>query len=99
MAPTISEAIVTATTNFTIRAIRPMPSVPIISPNASLERTVSPLPTSIARTVPNSMIPSPPIWMSPRMTAWPNGVKSVPVSRTTSPVTHVALVAVKRAST
>ncbi len=45
------------------------------------------------------MIPSPPSWMSPRMTAWPKGVKPVPVSRTTRPVTHTALVAVNRAST
>ena len=42
--------------------------------------------------------PSPPIWMSAKITPLPNMLHSVAVSRTISPVTQVALVAVKSAS-
>lgn len=42
--------------------------------------------------------PSPPIWMSARITPLPNMLHSVAVSRTTKPVTQVELVAVKSAS-
>ena len=46
----------------------------------------------------NVMMPSPPSWMSPRMTAWPNPLNAVAVSTTTSPVTQTAEVAVNSAS-
>ena len=72
--------------------------VPIISPSVLLVRTENPRPTTSASTVPNSMMPSPPTWISVRMTAWPKRVKSLPVSRTTRPVTQVALTAVNSAS-
>ena len=42
--------------------------------------------------------PSPPIWTRHRITICPKRENSVPVSLTTRPVTHVAEVAVKRAS-
>ena len=42
--------------------------------------------------------PSPPSWMSTRMTICPNSVKCVPVSTTTRPVTQEADVAVNSAS-
>ena len=45
-----------------------------------------------------AMIPKPPSWISRRMKAWPHPVKYVAVSTTMRPVTHTALVAVKRAS-
>ncbi len=41
------------------------------------------------------MMPKPPTWMSPRITACPKGVQKVAVSTTTSPVRHTAEVAVK----
>ena len=42
------------------------------------------------------MMPSPPSWISTRITACPNSVKSMPVRLTISPVTQVALVEVNR---
>ena len=45
------------------------------------------------------MMPNPPTWMRPTITAWPYRVKAVPVSTTTSPVTQTAEVEVKSAST
>lgn len=44
------------------------------------------------------MKPRPPSWMSVRITSWPKTVQLVNVSRTTRPVTQVALVEVNRAS-
>lgn len=44
------------------------------------------------------MIPRPPSWISPRMTASPKPDQYVGVSTTTRPVTHTALVAVNRAT-
>jgi hypothetical protein len=44
------------------------------------------------------MIPIPPHWISTRITNCPNQEKSLPVDRTVSPVTQVALVAVNSAS-
>ncbi len=44
------------------------------------------------------MMPKPPSWMSARITTCPKGLQWLAVSSTTSPVTQVALVAVKRAS-
>ncbi len=43
-------------------------------------------------------MPIPPAWISTRITTWPSGEKSLPVERTVSPVTQVALVAVNRPS-
>ncbi len=48
----------------------------------------------MASSVATAMYPSPPIWMSPRMTSSPNNDQVVAVSTTTSPVTHTAEVAV-----
>ena len=45
------------------------------------------------------MMPRPPVWIRTRMTSCPNELKTFPVSTTTRPVTHVAEVDVKRAST
>ena len=42
--------------------------------------------------------PMPPVWIRSRMTACPKGDQAVQVSRTTSPVTQTAEVAVNRAS-
>ncbi len=47
----------------------------------------------------NVMMPSPPSWMSARMTVCPKPLKAVAVSTTTRPVTQTAEVAVNRAST
>src|SRR6056297_1835942 len=43
-------------------------------------------------------MPRPPTWISASTTAWPNGLKSPPVSTTIRPVTQTALVAVNNAS-
>jgi hypothetical protein len=48
--------------------------------------------------VENVMIPSPPSWIRTKMTICPKSVKRVAVSATTSPVTQMAEVDVKRAS-
>ena len=45
------------------------------------------------------MMPNPPTWIRPRMTACPNPVQYVGVSTTVNPVTHTALVEVNNAST
>jgi hypothetical protein len=45
------------------------------------------------------MMPRPPVWIKIRMTSCPNELKTFPVSTTTRPVTQVADVDVKRAST
>jgi hypothetical protein len=45
------------------------------------------------------MMPSPPVWIRIRMTSCPNELKTFPVSTITRPVTQVADVDVKRAST
>ena len=60
---------------------------------------VSFLPRRIAKKVDKVIMPSPPICIKSNMTSWPKGEKSNPVSLTISPVTQVALVAVKKAST
>ena len=44
------------------------------------------------------MRPRPPSWIKNRTTVWPNMLKWLPVSTTTRPVTHTALVAVNKAS-
>lgn len=44
------------------------------------------------------IIPSPPIWISTRITACPNVLHADAVGSVTSPVTHVEVVAVNRAS-
>ncbi len=46
--------------------------------------------TSSASSVASVMMPNPPAWMSPRMTAWPKGVQNVAVSTVISPVTQTA---------
>jgi len=97
-APTISNAKVTITTKLTVRASLPMPPVDNTLSSACEVRNDIPLPMSITSIVPNSIMPSPPSWISARMTAWPKIVKSAPVSRTIRPVTHEALVAVNSAS-
>ena len=97
-APTASKKNVTSTTNFTTRPRSPTRSVASISPIALEPRIDRPLPTSIASIVPKIMIPSPPSCISASITACPKGVKSAPVLRTISPVTQVALVAVKSES-
>ena len=51
-------------------------------------------PDSIASPVAISTTPMPPIWIRERITAWPNTDQPVAVSRTTSPVTQTAEVAV-----
>jgi hypothetical protein len=56
------------------------------------------LPSIMAKNVDNVMIPNPPICIRNNITIWPNIEKSFPTSFTTRPVTHVALVAVKKAS-
>ena len=43
-------------------------------------------------------MPKPPIWMSTRIATWPATLQYVGVSTTASPVTHVALTAVNRAT-
>ena len=48
--------------------------------------------------VPVTIMPSPPIWISPRITACPQPVQATAVSTVTRPVTVTALVAVKKAS-
>jgi hypothetical protein len=45
------------------------------------------------------IMPSPPVWIKIRMTSCPNALKTFPVSTITRPVTQVADVDVKRAST
>ena len=55
--------------------------------------------TSREKSVAMVIKPRPPIWMSTSITAWPKNVQYVPVSTTTSPVTQLALVAVKSAGT
>jgi hypothetical protein len=52
-----------------------------------------------AMSVVRVMMPSPPSWMSTRITAWPKNEKSCRVERTAKPVTQQALVAVKMPST
>ena len=44
------------------------------------------------------MKPRPPVWISTSSTTWPKVEYTVPVSRTTSPVTHTAEVEVNSAS-
>ena len=44
------------------------------------------------------MRPRPPSWIKNKTTVWPNMLKWLPVSTTTRPVTHTALVAVNKAS-
>ncbi len=56
------------------------------------------LPSSMKKIVAAAMKPRPPICISNMMTTWPNVENSVPVSRTTSPVTHTAEVDVNSAS-
>jgi hypothetical protein len=54
---------------------------------------------NIRKNVEIVIYPRPPIWMRRSMTICPNKDQWVPVSTTTSPVTHVAEVAVKIAVT
>jgi len=98
IAPITSAASAMNTTKMAARVSLPSGSAASISPSAAELRNDRLLPTTIASTVPNSMMPSPPSWIRARMTTCPKRVKSSPVSRTTSPVTHVALTAVNRAS-
>ncbi len=56
-------------------------------------------PSDIAANVDIVIIPNPPIWIRNNITSWPKIEKSTAVSRTISPVTHVPLVAVNKAST
>ena len=51
---------------------------------------------SFAKSVAMVMKPRPPIWISTSTTTWPKKDQCVPVSTMTSPVTQLALVAVKR---
>ena len=46
----------------------------------------------------NVISPSPPSWIRNNSTIWPNSVRPLPTSNTTSPVTVTAEVAVKIAS-
>lgn len=70
---TVSKAsIVTATRRMTPRTsprLRVWVSAWAISEDFSLSRP----PTNRPRSVAAVMIPKPPIWMSPRITTWPNG--------------------------
>ena len=61
--------------------------------------SVSFLPKSIAKKVERVIMPRPPICIRNSMISRPIPEKSAPVSFTISPVTHVALVEVKNAST
>ena len=74
-------------------------STPYASISTNSLCTLRRRPTSTSRKVPNVVIPRPPSWMSVRTTNWPKRVSSEPISMTESPVTHVALVAVKSAAT
>jgi hypothetical protein len=59
---------------------------------------VSRLPNNIAKAVEKVIMPSPPNCISSNITDWPKIEKKLPVSFTTRPVTHTALVLVKSAS-
>ena len=61
-------------------------------------RTLSRRPSMISRKVPTVMMPTPPTWISDRMTTCPNVEKTEPMSTTLRPVTQVALVDVKSAT-
>ncbi len=99
---------VAATTSWTARVTSARPiSTCRRSPRLSTLRSVLATscrrrPSRLERSITSSdatvMKPSPPIWMSARMTPWPKPLQWVPVSTTASPVTHTAEVAVKNAS-
>ena len=94
-----SAAAVNPSTVFKSRRVSPAGACPNVSDSASWVFMDTLLPNKKRKKVEKVMMPSPPIWMSARMTIWPNGLKWVPVSTTVNPVTQVALVAVNSAST
>ena len=87
----------------------PQPMVPVISvmrpmPLELIEAAITPRScmlmrrfTSFENSVAMVIKPRPPIWMSTSTTTWPKKDQWVPVSTITRPVTHEALVDVKRA--
>ena len=94
-----STAAVNPSAAFRSRIVSPAGARPNVSESASWVFMDTLLPNKKRKKVEKVIMPSPPIWMSARMTIWPNGLKWVPVSTTVNPVTQVALVAVNSAST
>ncbi len=97
-AATASTAAVTTAITLTRRLTSPSDTCPASVRACMRNRTPNRRDKNSATSEPSVMIPNPPIWMSTRITTWPNGDQWVAVSTTTRPVTHTALVAVNTAS-
>ena len=75
-----------------------IPLAETLSPSSRRSRKPIRRRTASAKKLVSVTNPRPPIWIRSRMTACPNPVNCVQVSRTIRPVTQVALVAVNMAS-
>lgn len=98
-APTSSITSVKRASRRSSRSTPPGPGSPRLIPQARRSRNVGRSPRRASSKVALVAKPNPPSWISKRMTAWPNPLHSVAVSRTTNPVTQTADVAVNNAST
>ena len=97
--PMISKVIASLTTIFSTSVACEYPLAETLSPSS--RRSLKPIRrlAASAKKLVRVTRPRPPTWISSKTTACPKGVNCVQVSRTTRPVTQVALVAVNMAST